>query len=247
MRCALDEIGTRSKEVASLFEINIGTLLEYDAILKKANEALVEITLQSQQHATALQEKASTLAQQNQQLKIQATTDGLTGLANRVTFDQFLAEQFAAAMRGESRWRCCCWMSTSSRASTINTAIRPATKCWAHWGNCSLLQRGPRILPPAMAAKKWFWSCRQPAARPLPRSPRAFAALSHRGQWRARGSRCPSRPVSGLPATSRTAHSRNPPTCSRPPIFRFTRPSARGRNCVRIFAVPKGEAKSTAA
>jgi diguanylate cyclase (GGDEF)-like protein len=96
----LDEIGTRSKEVASLFEINIGTSLEYDAILKKANEALVDITLQSQQHATALQEKASTLAQQNQQLKIQATTDGLTGLANRVTFDQFLAEHFTAAVRG---------------------------------------------------------------------------------------------------------------------------------------------------
>jgi diguanylate cyclase (GGDEF)-like protein len=96
----LDEIGSRSKEVASLFEINLGTSLEYDAILKKANEALVEITLQSQQHATALQEKASTLAVQNQQLKIQATTDGLTGLANRVTFDQFLSEQFAAAVRG---------------------------------------------------------------------------------------------------------------------------------------------------
>jgi len=96
----LDEIGSRSKEVASLFEINMGTSLEYDAILKKANEALVEITLQSQQHATALQERASTLAEQNQQLKIQATTDGLTGLANRMTFDRFLAEQFGAAVRG---------------------------------------------------------------------------------------------------------------------------------------------------
>jgi diguanylate cyclase (GGDEF)-like protein len=96
----LDEIGTRSKEVASLFEINIGTSLEYDAILKKANEALVEITLQSQQHASVLQEKASTLAEQNQKLKIQATIDGLTGLANRMTLDRFLAEQFTLALRG---------------------------------------------------------------------------------------------------------------------------------------------------
>jgi diguanylate cyclase (GGDEF)-like protein len=95
----LDDIGKRSKEVASLFEINMGTSLQYDAILKKANEALVELTLQSQQHATVLQEKASTLAEQNHKLKIQATTDGLTGLANRATFDQFLAEQFGAAIR----------------------------------------------------------------------------------------------------------------------------------------------------
>ena len=87
----LDEIGKRTKEVASLFEINIGSPATYEAILKKANEALVEITLQSQQ-------QASTLAQQNQQLKQQAITDGLTGLANRARFDQFLAEQFTAAV-----------------------------------------------------------------------------------------------------------------------------------------------------
>lgn len=87
----LDEIGSRTKEVASLFEINIGSSASYEAILKKANEALVEITLQSQQ-------QASTLAEQNVQLKKAATTDALTGLANRATFDEFLATQFAAAV-----------------------------------------------------------------------------------------------------------------------------------------------------
>ena len=86
----LDEIGKKTRELASLFEINIGSAVEYETILKKANEALVDITLQSQQQATQLQ-------QQNQQLKQQATTDALTGLANRACFDQFLADQFAAA------------------------------------------------------------------------------------------------------------------------------------------------------
>jgi diguanylate cyclase (GGDEF)-like protein len=86
----LAEIGTRTKEVASLFEINIGSATEYDAILKKANEALVEITLQSQIQASALQE-------QNAELKQQALTDALTGLANRARFDQFMAEAFAIA------------------------------------------------------------------------------------------------------------------------------------------------------
>ncbi|MGH7213311.1 MAG: sensor domain-containing diguanylate cyclase [Tepidisphaeraceae bacterium] len=89
----LDEVGKRTREVASLFEINIGSSVDYEAILKKANEALVEITLQSQQHATTLQV-------QNQQLKVAATTDGLTGLANRAQFDAFLAEHFGAALRG---------------------------------------------------------------------------------------------------------------------------------------------------
>lgn len=87
----LADIGVRTREVASLFEINIGSAINYEAILKRANEALVEITLQSQIQATQLKE-------QNVELKKAATTDGLTGLANRACFDQFLAEQFAAAM-----------------------------------------------------------------------------------------------------------------------------------------------------
>ena len=51
----LAEIGTRTKEVASLFEINIGSTHQYEAILKKANEALVEITLQSQMQDDAVE------------------------------------------------------------------------------------------------------------------------------------------------------------------------------------------------
>jgi diguanylate cyclase (GGDEF)-like protein len=88
----LDDIGKKTKEVASLFEINIGSAMEYEAILKKANEALVEITLQSQIQANNLQ-------QQNQELKVAATTDALSGLANRKKFDDFLAEQFAASQQ----------------------------------------------------------------------------------------------------------------------------------------------------
>jgi diguanylate cyclase (GGDEF)-like protein len=90
----LDDIGKRTKEVASLFEINIGSAANYEAILKRANETLVEITLQSQQQATQLKAQTQNLEQQNQVLKKQATTDGLTGLANRARFDVFMAEQF---------------------------------------------------------------------------------------------------------------------------------------------------------
>jgi len=87
----LEQIGRDTRDVATLFELNIGNGASYDDILKKANEALVEITLQTQQQVTSL--KA-----QNNQLRTQVTQDALTGLANRGRFDNFLAQQFAKAM-----------------------------------------------------------------------------------------------------------------------------------------------------
>jgi diguanylate cyclase (GGDEF)-like protein len=86
----LNEINTKTREIAPLFEINLGQAIDLTSLLKKANEALVEITLQNQMQAVQLQ-------QQNEQLKVKATTDRLTGLANRATFDEFLAEKFAEA------------------------------------------------------------------------------------------------------------------------------------------------------
>jgi diguanylate cyclase (GGDEF)-like protein len=88
----LKEIGGRTKEVATLFEINIGAVADYETILRRANEALVEMTLQSQMQASELQV-------QNVHLQKAATTDGLTGLHNRAHFDQFLSDQFAIAKR----------------------------------------------------------------------------------------------------------------------------------------------------
>jgi diguanylate cyclase (GGDEF)-like protein len=86
----LQEIGVKTKEVIPLFEINIGSSGNYEAILKKANEALVELTLESQMQNSKLQE-------QNQVLQQKATTDGLTGLSNRANFDETFKEQFGTA------------------------------------------------------------------------------------------------------------------------------------------------------
>ncbi len=92
----MNEIGSRTKEVASLFEINIGGGNNFEAILKKANEALVDLTLQSQMQQTELKER-------NVQLQREAAVDGLTGLCNRAHFDRGIAEQFAAATgKGET-------------------------------------------------------------------------------------------------------------------------------------------------
>jgi diguanylate cyclase (GGDEF)-like protein len=85
----LEEIAVRTREIAGLFEINIGSGISYEAILAKSRDLLVEQTLQNQQTHTELEE-------QNLRLKEQATLDGLTGLSNRAHFDATLREQFTA-------------------------------------------------------------------------------------------------------------------------------------------------------
>jgi len=87
----MNEISTKTKEVASLFEVNISDGANFEGVLKRANETLVDLTLRSQQ-------QAEKLAKQNIKLKEQAVTDGLTGLGNRASFDQFLAKEFASAL-----------------------------------------------------------------------------------------------------------------------------------------------------
>jgi diguanylate cyclase (GGDEF)-like protein len=84
----LSEIGQKTKEAASLFEINLGKATDLQAVLLKANEALVNMSLQSQQQAVSL-------TRQNADLKVRATTDGLTGLTNRACFDEALQAAFA--------------------------------------------------------------------------------------------------------------------------------------------------------
>ena len=87
-----EEISSRTKEMAQLFEINLGAAANFEQILKRANETLVELTLQTQQQAVSLQA-------QNEKLKEQASTDGLTGLANRAAFELFYNQHFEAAIR----------------------------------------------------------------------------------------------------------------------------------------------------
>lgn len=91
----LGDIAEKTREVAKLFEINLGSQVDLASILKQANEALIDLTLQSQMRATQLTE-------QNEMLKVKAATDRLTGLANRATLDDFLSEQFGSAVEKAS-------------------------------------------------------------------------------------------------------------------------------------------------
>ena len=83
----ISEIGVATRETANLFEINLESNLNFTDILARANDALVGLTLEMQAQTSNLQE-------QNQQLKVQATTDRLTQLSNRASFDEAMNEAF---------------------------------------------------------------------------------------------------------------------------------------------------------
>lgn len=89
----LKEIHQETNKVRRLFDLPTGELGNPDEILGRANEALLQITLQSQQQTSELKQK-------NQVLTEQAQTDSLTGVANRRRFNEFSAEQFARAAAG---------------------------------------------------------------------------------------------------------------------------------------------------
>ncbi len=104
----LSTIGQSTSEAAAAFEFNIGPEIRYEKILRDANEALVELTLATRHEADSMQKKAHQLElafqareRAMQALRERATTDSLTGLANRAEFDRFLAEELANAAEAE--------------------------------------------------------------------------------------------------------------------------------------------------
>lgn len=86
----LRDIHKASGDMRRLFDLPTGELGNADQILARANEALLQITLQTQQ-------QQSQLEVQNQKLTEQALTDSLTGAANRRRFNEFIADEFHKA------------------------------------------------------------------------------------------------------------------------------------------------------
>lgn len=81
-------------EMKRLFDLPTGVLENPDEILARATETLQNISLQQSLQTTRLE-------QQNQELTQKATTDSLTGVANRGRFNEFIAEQFDIASQLE--------------------------------------------------------------------------------------------------------------------------------------------------
>jgi len=86
----LATIGRSARDASSLLEVPIGKERSYQQILGEAQEALVTMTLKSQQQVQTIQREVQTL-------QVRATTDPLTSLANRSRFDDFFEEHFRRA------------------------------------------------------------------------------------------------------------------------------------------------------
>ena len=92
MRALLERIEAESAAMHRLFDLPEDGLPSASAILARANEALAQVSLEAAQASTRL-------SQENAALLSEASTDVLTGIANRRHFDEFLEEQFRIAAR----------------------------------------------------------------------------------------------------------------------------------------------------
>ena len=97
----LKSIHAATQEMRRLFDLP-EELSTADDIIASAHEALMQITLQQSQQTDQLVKQASELEERNQQLVKQASTDSLTGAANRRSFNEFIAACFEATSNGES-------------------------------------------------------------------------------------------------------------------------------------------------
>lgn len=89
----LKQVHAAAGETRRLLDLPADEFGNPDEILARANQVLMQITLQTQQ-------QTSELEQQNQVLAEQAQTDSLTGAANRRRFNEFITEQFDRAVAG---------------------------------------------------------------------------------------------------------------------------------------------------
>jgi hypothetical protein len=243
----LNEVGTATRETAALFEINIGSPADYEAVLRRANEALVDLTLQSQAHATALEqqatalaEQASTLARQNEQLRARADTDALTGLANRARFDQFLAEQFHVAADGGRPLSLLLLDVDRFKAINDQHGHPAGDRVLAGLGRLLATAARAQDLPARYGGRNWCWCSRtRPGRRrrPWPRASAGRSAGADPGR--------PRRAAAGGDGQRRGGHVRagRPVPVGRPP-GQGGRPAMyaakrAGRNCVRVFSAAR--------
>ncbi|MFI4860490.1 MAG: HDOD domain-containing protein [Phycisphaerales bacterium JB063] len=88
----LEKITTASQEVAQLLGQRIGQLPEPQQLLATANQRLVEQQIMVQRESEGFQKQAKAYEQA-------ATTDGLTGIANRKRFDTLAEQAMADAVK----------------------------------------------------------------------------------------------------------------------------------------------------
>lgn len=81
----LTHVGSGTRQMADLFNIDIGQHVSYEDVMAEASETLSNLTLRTQIQA--------------RELRVAAETDALTGVANRRKLEETLDSEFARAVR----------------------------------------------------------------------------------------------------------------------------------------------------
>lgn len=89
-------------ETASLFEIEMMGLCDFQSILNEARDRLVQLSLGTIHDLEQTKERVEDLERENQQLANLAETDRLTSLRNRASFDTCLQLAIEARLQGDS-------------------------------------------------------------------------------------------------------------------------------------------------
>ncbi|MHC5022468.1 MAG: sensor domain-containing diguanylate cyclase [Planctomycetota bacterium] len=84
------QIASDVESLSSLFDIDTGAMPDVNSILAEAEDATLA-------HQVSMQREHERLVESNDELSRQATTDGLTSVANRARFDQELGSRFDQA------------------------------------------------------------------------------------------------------------------------------------------------------
>jgi diguanylate cyclase (GGDEF)-like protein len=242
-------VGAKTAEVATLFEINLGpaSAADFDAILKRANEALVEMSLRSQAEASALQLQATDLTAQNERLRHQATTDGLTRLANRARFDEFLAERFATAR--DSGKSLSLLLLDLDKFKAVNDRFGHPTGDRVLQGVGKLLAAAAR--PQDLAARYGG----EELVLVLPETARSTAAAIAESVRRAIAARPMPTDAGPVPVTASVGVAtfeaggplKTPAHLTKAADLAVYAAKAAGRNCVRVFTLPAAAAGRPAA
>lgn len=93
----LQILDAKVAEAASLFNLEIGKVRNYLDVQKEAVERLVNLSVAAELESVLAAQQAKALAARTEELARQASTDALTQIANRASFDEMLEKAFQAA------------------------------------------------------------------------------------------------------------------------------------------------------
>jgi len=99
LELVLKQVAKRAEEVASYFDVELGSTEELSGILEQAKETLLILAIAANRQVTDAQQAIGTLEAKARSLEKEAQRDGLTGLNNRVFFDQAFEQQVLKAKR----------------------------------------------------------------------------------------------------------------------------------------------------